>query len=193
MQPVVVVVLLGVFGSACSGGASPSGPSPALPAPPQPLSSPVLAGTWIGPLTDSLGGPGVATLDISQSGSSLVGPWWNSFPNDGLYHQCRRMVFDAAAANGTLLTSATLTAFQRCGPFPALPPEQPGSATFTGSQSGFSVSGTLAPPRNAPSCSFSVILTVGTATLGTASQMAGTYSAINCSVVNTGSFSLTKQ
>jgi hypothetical protein len=34
-----------------------------------------IAGTWAGPLTDNIAGPGTVTVTISQSGTALTGSW----------------------------------------------------------------------------------------------------------------------
>ena len=70
----VIVGLALCTAAACGGGNS----SPTSPTPPPPFS---FSGTWTGPITSNVLGPGTATVTITQTGSSLSGTWATVYPD----------------------------------------------------------------------------------------------------------------
>ena len=80
---VAFMVLLSLALSACGGdNKNPIAPTPTpapTPAPPPlPFS---FSGTWTGPITSNILGPGTATVTITQTGSSLSGTWATVYPD----------------------------------------------------------------------------------------------------------------
>ena len=78
IQHVIVGLALCTVAACGGGNSSPTAPTPPPPTPPPPFS---FNGTWTGPITSNVVGPGTATVTITQTGSSLSGTWATVYPD----------------------------------------------------------------------------------------------------------------